>query len=232
MHERSCFLTLTYDDEHLPYQGQLVHRHWQLFAKRLRASKGPFSFLMSGEYGAERDRPHFHACVFGLSFDDRKLFKSGDSGSDLYTSDSLSKLWPNGHCSVGDVTFQSAGYVARYVVKKASRGLTNDERYLRYDENGVAYWLEPEYGQASRRPALGKRWFLKFGQEVLNRGNVVMNGVEMKPPRYYGKLCSDPAYDWVEAQSGDVNPEHCTTDRLAVREVVTKARLKFYKRSL
>lgn len=195
---------------------------------------GPFRFLMSGEYGEVRDRPHFHACVFGLHFADRKFFKKGQSGSALYTSDTLSALWPLGHAGVGDVTFESAGYVARYVIKKIARGKTDDERYLRHDANGVAYWLEPEFAQASNRPGLGAGWWLKYGKEVLNRGNVVMNGVEMKPPRYYSKICKSPAYDWVEFQAllnmGD--PNENSEGRLRVREIVAKARLKFKKREL
>lgn len=233
MHDQSCFLTLTYDDEHLPAKGMLVYRDWQLFAKRLRKRMGPFRFLMSGEYGEIRDRPHFHACVFGVSFGDRKFFKEGSSGSPFYTSETLSALWPYGHAGLGDVTFESAGYVARYVVKKASRGLTDDERYLRHDEYGVAYWLEPEFSQASTRPGLGATWWAKFGKEVLNRGNVVINGHEMKPPRYYAKLCKDPRYDWVEFQAClNSDPRDNTEGRLRVREMVAKARMSYYKREL
>lgn len=229
MHESSAFITLTYDDEHLPRRGDLHYPDFKNFCRRTRRRMGPFSFFMSGEYGDESERPHYHACMFGLSFGDRTLYKRSGSGFDLYTSGELSALWPHGHASVGNLTFESAAYVARYVTKKVT-GDAAAEHYLRHDEYGEAYWLTPEFSVCSK--GIGKSWFLRFGEEVLSRGNVVMNGHEMKPPRYYGKLSKDPRYDWVESQSSDVNPEDCTPARLMVREEVTKARLRFKKRTL
>lgn len=232
MYDHSSFVTLTYDDDRLPEYGNLRHVDFRNFMKRLRRAFGPVRFFMAGEYGDERKRPHFHACLFGVHFADRKHFKVGDSGAKLYTSEALSTLWPFGHASVGDVTFESAGYVARYVTKKVGADLEPD-RYLRWNDSGEAYWLTPEYCQMSRMPGIGYKWWQKYGQEVLNRGNVVMNGVEMKVPRYYGKLCSDPAFDWVEQQGIDkFKPEDNTEERLIVRERVTNAALTFKKRIL
>jgi len=150
MHEAQChdvssFITLTYSDENLPYQSSLHYPDFKKFCRRMRALKGPFRFFMAGEYGELHDRPHYHACVFGLSFPDRKLFKRSGSGFNLYTSAELSRLWPYGHASVGDLSFESAAYVARYCVKK-SEGVS-DVRLMRHDEYGVAYWLTPEFSR-------------------------------------------------------------------------------------
>ena len=52
LHEESSFVTLTYDDEHLPANGSLVYRDFQLFMKRYRKITGSgVRFLMCGEYG-------------------------------------------------------------------------------------------------------------------------------------------------------------------------------------
>lgn len=230
MHDYSSFVTLTYDDDKLPYRGSLDYKDLRLFFKRLRRLMGPFRYFACGEYGELLGRPHYHACLFGVYFGDRELFTESGSGSRIYTSRLLSKLWPNGYASVGDVTFSSARYVAGYVTKKVSERVA-EERYLRFDEYGVAYWLEPEEGRMSRRPGIGASWWQAYGEEVLRRGNVVMDGVEMKVPRYYGKLCSDPAYDFVEFQAQQkFNDEDSTPERLAVREVVKQAQVAQRKR--
>ncbi|WP_217268498.1 rolling circle replication-associated protein, partial [Lactobacillus helveticus] len=74
-------------------------------------------FYMAGEYGESFDRPHFHACLFGLDFSDKKFYKTTKTGSILYTSKILEELWPFGYSTVGDVSFESAAYVARYIMK-------------------------------------------------------------------------------------------------------------------
>ena len=73
---------------------------------------------MCGEYGEDFSRPHYHALLFNCFCPDRKKHSTGDSGSVIYTSEALTKLCPFGLSSIGDVTFESAAYVARYVMKK------------------------------------------------------------------------------------------------------------------
>ena len=66
MHKENCFLTLTYDDEHLPKGEKLEKEEMQKFWKRLRKATGTkIRYYMAGEYGTEGGRPHYHACVFG-----------------------------------------------------------------------------------------------------------------------------------------------------------------------
>ena len=121
LHKRNCFVTLTYNDVNLPEDRGLHYKHFQDFMKRLRKKYGEgIRFYMCGEYGEQLGRPHFHACLFNHDFDDKKLWKTTDSNSKLYRSKELEELWPFGYSSVGDVNFESAAYVARYIMKKVN----------------------------------------------------------------------------------------------------------------
>lgn len=120
LHEENAFITLTYDDDHLPVGGTLKKDDWQRFAKRLRKYfKGrKIKYFHCGEYGERTKRPHYHALLFGVDFSDKVAFKKSADGSTIYTSETLSRLWPAGFCTTGAVTFESAAYCARYVMKK------------------------------------------------------------------------------------------------------------------
>ena len=118
-HEHNSFITLTYAPECLPEDGSLHYEHFQKFIKRLRKRLWRYEddlkvrFFMCGEYGEQFSRPHYHAIIFGYDFPD-KVFWSRNNGYPLYRSRMLEELWPFGYCTVGDVTFESAAYVARY----------------------------------------------------------------------------------------------------------------------
>ena len=74
MHEatqwpENCFVTLTYGRDCVPANGSLEHRDFQLFLKRVRKSLAvPVRYFMCGEYGPKNGRPHYHACLFNVSF--------------------------------------------------------------------------------------------------------------------------------------------------------------------
>jgi hypothetical protein len=178
MFESNCFVTLTYDDLHLPKNNSLVLKDYQLFMKKLRRKYGSgIRFYHCGEYGDELGRPHYHSILFNHDFEDKKFY-SENNGNKLYTSDSLSSLWEKGHSIIGDVTFESAGYVARYSLKKVTGEKAKDHYGSRL----------PEYSTMSRRPGIGKNWFEKYKCEVYPLDRVNVNGVDSKPPRYYDYL--------------------------------------------
>lgn len=129
MHKQNCFITLTYNDENLPADKSLHYEDFQKFMKRLRRKFGEgVRFYMCGEYGENLGRPHFHACLFGVDFADKKLWRKSPSGAFLYRSATLEQLWPFGYSSIGDVTFETAAYVARYIMKK----ITGEAAELHY----------------------------------------------------------------------------------------------------
>lgn len=181
LHEENSFLTLTYDDQHLPSDLSLRVSDFQNFMKRLRKSIAPrrVRYYHCGEYGEAFARPHYHALLFGYSSPDRKFFsKRGDNR--VFTSDSMSRLWPHGFSVEGDVTFDSAAYVARYVMKK----VTGDRAEVHYAGR------HPEYTTMSRRPGIGAGWFAKFASDVYPLDRVVVNGKDTRPPRFYDGLYS------------------------------------------
>jgi len=181
MHEDNCFLTLTYKDEELLYGGQehavLYPRHLELFWKRLRKHfKQPIRYFACGEYGDKSSRPHYHACVFGLDFKDKELWQIKD-GYYMYTSVTLDSIWTHGMCVIGSVNFETAAYVARYLMKKSlGKGA---ERYERLG-------IEPEFVRMSRRPGIGASWFDKYQSDIYPRGVMnVRSGIVGIPPKYF-----------------------------------------------
>lgn len=243
MHEKqlsseSCFVTLTYNDDCLPPGGTLVKRDLQLFMKRLRKAYGKgIRFYACGEYGENTRRPHYHILLFNFDFDDKRYFKKARGGDDLFTSKYLDDLWPNGFAVLGSVSFDSAAYVARYIMKKVT-GECARSYYDVMDSDGVVYSREPEFTVMSRRPGIGLRWFQRFGSQVYTWDSVIMNGKEVRPPRYY-----DTKYELVDGDRlaalkakrrrvASRNVADNRSDRLRVREQVTYERLKMKGRVL
>jgi hypothetical protein len=215
--DNNCFLTLTFDDDHIPVNGSVDVRDFCLFMKKLRKISGPgVRYLHCGEYGPKFLRPHYHACIFNFDFHDKYLWEEKD-GTKLYRSETLEKLWPYGNSTIGAVTFESAAYVARYVTKKLK-----GKAAFEYDALGI----KPEYATGSRRPGLGKPWFEKYKTEVFPFDEVIIRGMAVKPPAYYMRLLeqSDPDIaKEVKAKrrnEGWNRAEDNTVDRLFVKEKI------------
>ena len=239
-HEKNCFITLTYNDENLPRNRSLDYRDFQLFMKKFRKKFGAnIRFYMCGEYGEKFDRPHFHACIFGFDFSDRKYFKTTGSGSKLYRSEELEKLWKYGYSSLGDVNFESAAYVARYIMKKITGQGKHDMHYKFTElETGEILEKKPEFNKMSLKPGIGYEWYKRFRSDVYPHDYVVINGKKVRPPKYYDlKYAKESPFEWEEVQQkridlGKANFEDNTDARLLVKEQITKARLNLLKREL
>ena len=245
LHEANCFITLTYREPqectlqqikekwHLPDDGSLHKSHYQKFMKRLRKhfKHRTIRYYHCGEYGDELQRPHYHACLFNCEFVDQQLFKN-NNGYPLFTSQLLEKLWPYGYSTIGNLTFETAAYTARYCLKKIT-GEQAHEHYLRWDENGEAYWLQPEYNTMSRRPGIGKDWYDKYKDDVFPSDEIPVpgHGIDKKVPRYYQQLFkeSDPeTLDKIKLVRQKFKAAHradYTPQRLYERYKVKKAQL-------
>lgn len=233
-HEHNAFITLTYDDANVPYPPSLNYPDFQKFMKRLRFKVGAVRFYMCGEYGELSRRPHFHACLFGVDFPDKVLWSVSRSGNHLYRSPVLESLWPFGFSSVAELTFDSAAYVARYVLKKVTGDLAVDHYSFCDPDTGEVFNLTPEFAHMSLKPGIGSQWFDKFSSDVYNddRDFVVINGKVCKPPRYFDKLlrrADRRLYDFIKSdRSCSPASEHASSSRLAVREEVQLAALNHF----
>lgn len=233
LHKRNAFVTLTYSDDKLPENRALVYRDFQLFLKRARKRLGPLRFYMCGEYGDAMDRPHFHACLFGIDFDDKVLIRSRPEP--LYRSATLEDLWKHGLSSTGSVTFKSAQYVARYVMKK----ITGDCARLHYGvvhvDTGEVTDRPAEFTRMSLKPGIGARWIERYESDVYPGGLVVVNGREVKPPRFYDLMMRKRGFfedmKWRRELVARRSAHDNTAERLKAKEAVAIARLKFGNRS-
>lgn len=250
LHEQNCFVTITYDDTHLPYGGTLVKEDLQKFQKRLNKwctsyiGQAP-RFFQCGEYGETLGRPHYHLCLFGFDFYDKVRLKENERGEILYTSELLTKLWGRGEHDqqlIGDLTFESAAYVARYVTKKITGSMAEDH-YTRILDSGEMIQLEPEFVTMSRggrghRGGIGREWFSRFSSDVFPSDEVVCRGFAAKPPRYYDELLAKSdvlahaAMRQERIAKASRREADGTPERLRVREAVRLSRIKSLQRKL
>lgn len=179
MHNASAFLTLTYDKDNLPANGSLVMSDFQNFMKRYRDRVGsctafPTRYFGCGEYGEKSLRPHYHILLLNRDIHDRKFYKKSGENN-LYTSKWLDDVWGKGLTVVGDVTFDSAAYVARYCMKKITGKIAADHYGGRL----------PEFLNMSRKPGIGAGYFDRYKQELIDHDTIIVNGVAAALPRYY-----------------------------------------------
>ncbi|AXH73626.1 MAG: replication initiator protein [Microviridae sp.] len=239
LHEKNIFVTLTYSNECLPEGGTLVLKHFQDFMKRLRFKYGSgIRFFHCGEYGDEDMRPHYHAILFNHDFEDKYIWKkSGEAEHILWRSPSLEELWPWGHSCFGAVTFQSAAYCARYVMKKMTGPYSVIYEPHMDEVTGEIYGHRlPPYVTMSRRPGLAKGWYEKFAGDVYPDDFVILlDGTKSATPAFYDKQLPEDELRKIKSSRVIAARRHAannTPDRLAVREVVQEARLSRLKRDL
>lgn len=241
LHPANSFVTLTYDDAHLPADGSISKRALQLFLKRLRIGldrgSGPsVRYFGCGEYGDRRGRPHYHVIVFGWFPGDARTWRQ-QRGNVTYRSAFLETVWPFGQVETGRVTPQSCGYVARYAMKKLT-GDRADEFYRRpHPLTGVVYQVMPEFGLMSRRPGLGSGWFDKYHMDAFPSDFLIVDGKKRNVPSFYKKkLAGIEAVRLLqERRKAARTPQrlaNSTDARLTAREGVATLREAQLKRDL
>lgn len=159
--DSSSFITLTYDDDHLPYLDTLRKEHLQLYMKRIRKNLDgrKMKYFASGEYGEKGGRPHYHIILFGAGILDSSVLVSS---------------WSLGMVHIGSVSHDSIQYVAGYVQKKLSGPAA--EKYGRRD---------PPFQLQSQ--GLGLSYALENATNILQRLDITMFGKHVGIPRYYKK---------------------------------------------
>lgn len=160
-HDQNSFITLTYDDYHLPSDGKISKEALQKFFKRLRRDGTKIRYLACGEYGGLTRRPHYHAIIFGKDW----LEGAIPITDKLYTNQHLYDYWQQGHVSIAPVTMASICYVCGYVNKK------------RDDDD--------TFNLMSRRPGIGHTWLDKYGDDIARTGVVSIEGQSYQVPKRY-----------------------------------------------
>jgi hypothetical protein len=238
MHEQNAFITLTYAPEYLPDDRSINKEHLQKFFKRLRKAIGKekLRYFACGEYGTQLNRPHYHAIIFGYGFPDKRLHTK-QNGNLLFRSALLEKAWPFGYSLIGEATFESAAYVARYVTKKfksKDEEETNKHYQLIDSETGEVHQVEPEFCLMSRRPGIGKSWLEKYHSDT-DKDWITVRGKRMSLPKYYDQVLEKMGKDIENRKlerTGKFNKAENTYDRLLTREKVKVAQTTFLKRGL
>lgn len=184
------FLTLTYDQAHLPSDGSLHYDHVQLFMKNLRDAypKATLRYYVAGEYGEKFRRPHWHMILYGLPYGEKGRQVRGGTFR-LFDHPRIAEIWDRGYISVGGVSFESCAYVARYVTKKVTGDMAQ-KHYTVYDPvtGEVLQELRPEFSKQSLKPAIGLSWLERHWRDVYPNDYVLLNGHKWPVPRYYDKM--------------------------------------------
>lgn len=199
--EKNWFITLTYNDENLPYKevmnqetGEsikgttLYKKHIQDFMKRLRKAypDDTIRFYCAGEYGDQTQRPHYHACIFNISLEQEllKKYKNNEQGDAIFTHEKLEKIWGKGFVTVAELSWETASYTARYVMKKQ----IGAEARTYYIEKAK----EPEFVQMSLRPGIGYPYYKEHKNEIYKNDEITIpqkkGARKIKPPKYFDML--------------------------------------------
>lgn len=222
MHDKNSFITLTYNEECLPENRCVSKKEVSSFIKKLRKKVSPtiIRFFGCGEYGGQRNRPHYHLIIFGYDFPDKEVWNVKKSGIVEYRSDFLESIWRKGFSTIEEVNYKAAAYVARYVVKKR-KDKDNPSKYELVDsETGEIFELEKEFGLMSRRPGIGAKWFDRYSGDFL-KGFLVVDGMKFGIPKYYKNRMKDRRYQDYEK----MNERTCDYVRDKFKGV-TKERMK------
>lgn len=225
-HERACFITLTYDDYHVPrrfygdsrYGGALPCltlslRDLQLFFKRLRKRfpECVVRYFGCGEYGPRTLRPHYHVILFGIDFDDREeMPRRSKTGQTLYRSDTLDRLWsfprrnslgeydsPNSSVA-GLATVQDVTWeTCAYTARYVQKKLFGYEAKFYQQKN-----IDPPFSVMSRRPGIGRQYFDDhpdlFDYQSIHV-STAEGGRAIYPPKYFTKVLETTDAEKAEA---------------------------------
>lgn len=210
MHERNCFVTLTYSDENLK-STKLVYSDFQKFMKKIRKLQNdPIGVFVTGEYGDQTKRPHWHAILFNWApLDSLPKYKT-DRGDQVWESETLSKIWGHGIAEYGSVTFESAGYCARYAAKKLVHGKDDEHEY------------QP-ISKKSSKNAIGKKWLEQHWPDIFNYGQVVLpDGRAIGAiPRYYER--------WLKQHHPEEHHRYITNTKANIADSAISSITQHYK---
>lgn len=202
-YKKNCFLTLTYDNEHLPEGGKLQKEDLQKFWKRLRKHIQPerIRYICCGEYGLRTKRPHYHAIIFNFYPEDAKTWGKNHEKDDLKTSKTIENLWGKGFVVVAPANYETAAYVARYCVKKAY-GKKLSEPKGKPKEFILASKMPAIGSNANTNPELWQKIKRNNGIPMKINGKVVIKKIpSINRKIWREKYDREEYYNWTEERA-------------------------------
>ena len=236
--EESYFLTLTYDDKKVEHNNNLHPDHLRDFWKRLRKTGYKFKYFACGEYGDRTDRPHYHAIVFGLTIPDRRYYNHSN-GYNLYNSETIERIWMHGNVIIGNVTFESCAYVARYITKKRlGKNADKEVREVDHETGEIIDERFPEFTRMSM--GIGKDFLQRFSSDIYKKGCdgtvYIRGGVASTAPRYYDVKTEEVDRILIEGikekRKEVASKKQINRDRLHAREKIAVQKEKLLKRTI
>lgn len=223
-HSHNTFLTLTYDDDHLPVG--LQKHHLQKFWKRLRKHSDyahtTVKYFACGEYGDRTKRPHYHAAVFnfGLPADSKQW------DTENATSETINNIWGMGLVTLSELNTARMAYVAGYVLKKAGY------KKQIYIDGETGEQLQPPFRDMSK--GIGKSWLTAYGND-LRMGYVQHDQRKLPIPRYYkDRLKKDDPFlaNWIKERTDEERAKRPAPDkeRNKAAEKIREQQIKKAKR--
>lgn len=181
--KKGQFLTLTYNDEHLPYG--LQHSDFSNFMKKLRQNTGikDLKMFMAGEYGeeGEQHREHFHVLFFNHRFPIEEIEKAWTEprkrGRRKKGMEEV--LIPLGFVYDGTCTPEAMKYVSGYVAKGG------------YDPDSDK---RPPYGRFSC--CVPDNLTNKEIKKMCQTGEIEYNGRKFSVPELWRRRYSDVWSHW------------------------------------
>lgn len=179
--DNKWFVTLTYDDEHLPSDYSLNRLDLHRFIDNLRHNYSCIRYFACGEYGETFGRPHYHLIMWNLPLNDLEFARKSKNGLNLYQSPWLNEKWSRGQVLVGEVNWETSAYVARYVTKKHTK------------EQNEELNRENEFVVMSRKPGIGAEYYEKYKDKIYKNDSIIVltsksNPSVVKPPKYFDRL--------------------------------------------
>ena len=206
--ENNYFITLTYDDNHLPIaetmelgehkwinigeeewaQGTLWPDHMNTFLNSLRKyfeRKGHtgIKYFYCGEYGENTHRPHYHIILMNAPLDISKFYDThiDERWKAHWKSKEIEHYWQHGMIDIAEAEWSSCAYVARYCMKKLHD--KNDEEYCKEGKL-------PEFVRMSK--GIGERYYQENKKKIYANDEIIMKTVKgntgaFKPPKAWDR---------------------------------------------
>lgn len=200
--EQNYFVTLTYDEQHVPLhpvpvvldeetgeaglRQTLIKEDMADFMKNLRRQHEyhfehqGVRFFGCGEYGGKTERPHMHILLFNCPLNDLEPLFINKQHQQVYRSAYLEKIWKKGIVSVGEITYESRAYTRRYILKKQQM-------------NNVKPGQLPEFTNMSRKPGIAAEYYKQHKEEIYKNDEITIKkalsaAINTKPPKFFDKL--------------------------------------------